>query len=212
MTLKSLLLIRHTESLEDVDATLHIATDEQISLTNNGKTQARNLGETWSVRFTPDNTLAVYLSTSHRAREMWDILSPYFPPPRNVKVDDRLRNLNWGSTSLENQAQIETERYNAGVLNYQFPNGDNTPEYVRNIDKLIEEIVSSRQDDSFPEHIVIVTHGFALRIIARFLLHISDVDFRWLRNPPNGYCLEITYNADEDSFVATTPLLRMKPV
>ncbi len=212
MALKSLLLIRHAESLEDVDATLHVAGDEQISLTDNGRTQARNLGETWRVRFTPENTLTVYLSTSHRARETWGILSPYFPQPKNVEVDDRIRNLNWGSTTLENRAQIEALRYKVGVLKYQFPDGDNTPEYVRNIGEFVEKAVNRRQDESFPEYIVIVTHGFALRIIARFLLHISDVDFRWLRNPHNGYCLEITHNTEEDSFVATTPLLRMKPI
>lgn len=212
MALKSILLIRHTESLEDIDATLHNVTDELVSLTDNGRAQARNLGETWSVRFTTDTTLKVYLSTSNRAREAWDILSPYFPPPQSIQVDERIRNLNWGNTTLENRSQIEVERYAAGVLNYQFPNGDNTPEYVNNIGQLVSKAVSGRKDESFPEYIVIVTHGFALRIIVRQLLHISNADFKWLRNPPNGYCLEITYNADQDSFAATTPLLRMKPV
>src|SRR3989338_4537959 len=211
MALKSILLIRHGESLEDVDATLHTATDDQISLTNNGRIQARNFGETWSVRFTSDDTLAVYLSPSLRAREMWDILSKYFPKPLTIEVDERIRNLNWGSTTLENRSQIEAERYQVGVLHYQFPEGDNTPEYVRNIGELVRKVITGRQNESSPEYIVIVTHGFALRIIARHLLHISDVDFRWLRNPPNSYCLEITYNTDKDSFVATTPLLRMKP-
>lgn len=212
MALKSLLLIRHTESLEDVDPTLHTAQDSMIPLTETGITQAKNLGETWSVLFTSQSTVTVYLSPSLRARSVWDILAAYFPPPLTLVVNERIRNLNWGSTSLQNRAQIEAERYETGVLNYQFPHGDNTPEYVRNINEFVEKAVSSRQNESSPEYIIIVTHGFALRIIAQYLLHISDVDFRWLRNPPNGYCLEITYNATEDSFTPTTPLLRMKPV
>jgi len=61
MPLKSFLLIRHVESSEDVDATLHVVDDEQVSLTEQGRTQAINLGETWSVRFTSDNILKVYL-------------------------------------------------------------------------------------------------------------------------------------------------------
>lgn len=212
MALKSVFLIRHAESLEDVDPTLHVVKDEQVSLTYQGKAQLLNLGETWAVRFASWDHLAVYLSPSKRVMESWDILSLYFPKPQTIEVDARIRNLNWGNTNMENRSQIEAERYKAGVLNYQFPGGDNSPEYVRKINKLVKKAVSTRKDETAPEHIVIVTHGFPLRIIARYLLQISDAEFKWLRNPPNGYCLEITYDIEKDRFVTTTPLLRMKPL
>ena len=214
MALKSIFLIRHVESLEDVDPTLHTVKDKDngVGITDQGRSQGMNLGETWAVRFTSENSLVVYLSPSFRVRETWDLLSPYFPKPQSIKVDKRIRNLDWGNTTLENRSRIEKERYEAGVLEYQFPGGDNTPEYVGNINQFIEKAIHERKDTDFPEYIVIILHGFALRVIARFLLGISDVDFKWLRNPPNGYCLEITYNAEEDSFTSTTPLLRMKPV
>ena len=212
MALKSIFLIRHAESVEDVDPTLHVVKDEEVSLTDPGKAQLVDLGETWATRFASENNLEVYLSPSQRALETWQIFSPYFPNPQTIQMDSRIRNLNWGDTNIENRSQVEAERYKAGVLRYQFPGGDNTPNYVRKINQLVKKAVSTRKEDSSPKHIVIVTHGFPLRIIARYLLRIGDAEFKWLRNPPNGYCLEITYDINLDQFTATTPLLRMKPL
>jgi len=213
MSLKSIFLIRHAESPEDIDPTLHnINNDRGIPLTETGILQADNLGQQLSVRFFPENTIAVYLSPLRRVGETWNILAPYFPAPMIKEVDERLRNLDWGNVNLETRDQIEAERYKAGVLNYQFPGGDDTPKYVRSINDFTDKATTNRQNKDSPDYIIIVTHGFALRIIIRALLQTSDTVFKWLRHPPNGYCLELTYNTETSTFTPTTPLLRRKPI
>jgi broad specificity phosphatase PhoE len=211
LTLKSVFLIRHAESLEDADPSLHAVKDEQVPLTKRGRAQVLNMGETWSAHFA-ESCPAVYVSPSKRAQETWEILSQYFPTPHSVTTDARIRNLDWGDTTLANRAQIEFERYKAGVLNYIFPVGSNTPDYVRAINELVKEAIKHRQKISSPTHVIMITHGFPLRVIARYLLALSDQQFKWLSNPPNGYCLEITYDTHGDRFKPTTPLLRMKPL
>lgn len=213
MALKSIFLIRHAESLEDIDPTLHNVSDDQIiTLTDHGVTQAEDLGKKLSDRFCVTDKLVAYISPSYRAITTWNTMSQHFPFMSSVYTDTRIRNLNWGNVTLETRAQIEQERYKAGVLNYHFPYGENTPEYVFNLDEFIAQAVANRQMIESPDFVVVVTHGFALRIIARFLLRISGVDFKWLRNPPNGYCLELQYDTHQDCFIATAPLLRMQPI
>lgn len=211
MTLKSILLIRHAESLEDVDPTMHnIADDSVVGLTEFGKIQAKELGQ-WIVnKIGPSAKLKVVLSASNRAKETWSVIASGFTYPVEISVDERIRNLNWGSISLETRATIEAERYAIGVLHYCFPGGTNTPEYVQAIDEFAEEVILGCLEPDFPEHIIVITHGFALRVIARSLLVIAEDEFRKLRNPPNGYHLELKYLAEQGRFVATEPLLVVK--
>ncbi len=211
MTLKSILLIRHAESLEDVDPTIHnIADDSVVGLTEFGKIQATELG-LWIVsKIGPSAKLKAVLSPSNRANEIWIGIASYFTNPVEGSVDERIRNLNWGNISLETRTIIEAERYAVGVLHYCFPGGTNTPEYVRAIDVFVGELILGCSEMDFPEHIIVVTHGFALRVIARSLLVIAEDEFRKLRNPPNGYHLELEYVPAQDRFVATEPLLVVK--
>ncbi len=213
MSIRKVILVRHTESSEDIDPSLHnVADDRSISLTPRGKTQARKLGKTLTNRVSICGSVGVYLSPTRRAIETWNILSRYFPRPDLIEVEPSIRNLDWGNVTLNNRAEIEAERYKAGVLNYQFPGGDNCVEYVTAIDNFVKRITADRNNQQFPECLLIVTHGFALRVILRTLLHLSDQDFRWLRNPPNGYCLELEYDREKDLFVTSTPLIRMNPI
>ena len=208
MTLKSILLIRHAESLEDVDPTMHnIADDSMVGLTEFGKIQAAELG-LWIVsKVGPSAKLKAVLSPSNRANETWIGIAFYFVNPIEGSVDERIRNLNWGNISLETRAVVEAERYTVGVLHYCFNGGTNTPDYVRAIDEFVEELILGCMEPDFPEHIIVVTHGFALRVIARVLLGIVEDEFCKLRNPPNGYHLELEYVPAQDRFVATEPLL-----
>jgi broad specificity phosphatase PhoE len=108
---------------------------------------------------------------------------------------------------LKRGGVIEAERYAAGVLHYCFSGGTNTPEYVLSINHLVEEIILGRDGCDFPDYLIIVSHGFALRVIVQYLLKITEEEFRRLRNPPNGYHLELQYFPSSGMFLATQPLI-----
>lgn len=211
MTLKSILLIRHAESLEDVDPTMHnISDDSVVGLTEFGKIQAKELGQWIMSKVGLSAKLKILLSPSNRAKETWSVIASDFANPIEVDSDERIRNLNWGNITLETRSIIEAERYEIGVLHYCFPGGTNTPEYIRAIDELVEEVILGCLEPDFPEHIIVITHGFALRVIARSLLLIAEDEFRQLRNPPNGYHLELECLAEQGRFVPTEPPLVVK--
>lgn len=208
MTLKTIVLVRHAESLEDIDPTLHnISDDKSVMLTDHGKFQAREIGERLKREIFSTHNVKVFLSPSHRALETWRIICDTINPQSVPVVDRRIKNLNWGNITLATRVQIEAERYRAGVLYYQFPRGDNTPKYVSSIGAFVAEMLYDKEKEDYPQHVLVVTHGFALRVIVKFLLSISDEDFRSLRNPPNGYVLRIEYA--DGRFFPTSELLRV---
>lgn len=203
MTLQTVLIIRHAQSEEDINPSIHnLVNDNEIKLTSFGIKQINELGCCLS-QFNITNNFCniIYLSSSKRARETWTVLEPYLIGEKIIHTDNRIRNLNWGNITLETREQTEAERYKIGVLKYKFPGGDNTPDYVEAINDFTKEIFYNCNKLEFPERIIIITHGFALRVIARSIFNIPDEQFKWLANPPNCYCAEITYLAHKAQFI-----------
>jgi len=62
--------------------------------------------------------------------------------------------------------------------------------------------------EAHPECVIIFTHGFALRVIAKAFLHMSDEEFRYLSNPPN--CYVATVNITKSGIVLKEPLPKIK--
>lgn len=212
MALRTILLIRHAQSEEDINPSIHnLADDHEIKLTLFGIEQTKKLAHCLLQYLNIKNKI-IYLSPSKRARETWNILNSYSADKNLVYVDKRIRNLNWGNITLETRKQIETERYKVGVLNYKFPGGDNTPDYIADICDFTKEMLYDCNKQNFPECIIIITHGFALRVIARSILNISDEEFKWLANPPNCYWAKILYFTQESRFVLHKALPTIKPI
>jgi len=102
MSLKSVFIVRHSESEEDVDSTLHnLVSDNEIGLTENGRGQIYSIVSKIAPHTRSRITLS-FLSPSLRARETHRLVAVHVPELRGVcKVDLRLRNLNWGDITLE---------------------------------------------------------------------------------------------------------------
>ncbi len=212
--LKRIILARHGQSSEDIDPTLHNINSGKIAvLTDKGKEQANQLGLNLKTKILQAERFNVYVSPALRAQETWMILSAQINPPIEVVTDSRIRNLNWGNITLENRATIEAQRYESGVLNFTFPEGDHTPDYINSLNNFIESVVApSKVNDSEISTLLFITHGFALRVILKHLLVLSEKAFQWLRNPPNCHTIELVYDPVADSFSSVEPLLRMDPI
>jgi broad specificity phosphatase PhoE len=208
---KRIILVRHGQSLEDIDPTMHnIKSGRVAELTEIGRSQVNELGLSLQEKLKRSDKLLVYVSPALRAQETWAILSTQIDSSVKVQTDQRIRNLNWGNITLENRATVEAQRYETGVLNFTFPEGDHTPDYVNAINDFLESVVVPFKDKEFDvSTLFFITHGFALRVILKYLLALSDKDFRWLRNPPNCYMVELVYSSTTDSFSSTEQLLKM---
>ena len=211
MFLTTVFVIRHAESLEDLDPILHNALDEEISVTENGKSEITKITDTIRSHGVSDR-ISAYVSCSRRAQETLQLVERNMPEITLLKSlpDSRIRNLDWGNTNSANRVQIERERYHAGVLYYQFPGGDNTPKYVRSIEAFVSECLLEGKDATRPNTAIVVTHGFALRIVVKALTGMNDQEFRWLANPPNCYVATLKRIKPSDRFKLVEPLPRFK--
>jgi broad specificity phosphatase PhoE len=211
MSLRKIIIIRHAESQEDIDPNLNgILEDHEISITKKGISQIERITlEVMRIVSNFKNT-TIYSSISNRAVETSVVLKNKLRLPE-VIFEPRIRNLNWGSTTPIDVKEIAQERYSAGVLYYQFPDGDHSPTFVSNIGKFVNDLLNSGKEKSFPEAIIIVTHGFSLRVITKFLLNMSDEDFRWVRHPKN--CFIANFDIDDLGAISIQkPLPKREPI
>lgn len=188
---QKIFVARHGESQEDVDPSCKTSfCDKEIALTTKGVLQAEALAARVGRAVKHDaSCVRIFSSPSKRAFETAGIVANK-TSFKELIIDPRIRNLNWGDTTPENVATIAAERYKAGVLCYKFPGGDDSKEVVRGVEAFVRDLLELQNRDEGIS--VVITHGFALRLIAKHLLGMSDQDFRWIRNPPNCHLVEFT--------------------
>ncbi|MBP9760566.1 MAG: histidine phosphatase family protein [Candidatus Pacebacteria bacterium] len=204
--LKQIFLVRHAQSEEDVDPNIrNRAHDHRISVTAVGKKQVVEVAELLRPKIALYNQVRVIVSSSNRAQQTMHLFSSHFPDKQfEIVHEECVRNLNWGNVDETTIKEVEQERYRVGVLYFQFPEGDDTRVLVRNIEKFVDRLLVEGRRSSYSECVMIFTHGFALRVIAKALLSISDEDFRYLSNPPN--CYVATLNLTNGGIALEEPL------
>lgn len=135
----------------------------------------------------------------------------YFPAINFEVVHEKcIKNLNWGNVDETTLKEVEQERYRVGVLYFQFPEGDNTSEFVKRIEKYVTQLIRDGRDETYSECVIIFTHGFALRVIAKALLNMSDEEFRYLSNPPNCYIATVNITKSEIALEEPLPKIKFK--
>lgn len=194
--LKQVLLVRHAQSEEDITPNIREQiSDRNVSITDEGGEQTQQLIETLRSRIESYHRVAVYTSPANRAGQTMLLFTRAFPSIIfTVQEEESIRNLNWGSVTEKTIKEVERERYGVGVLHFQFPGGDHTPTFVQNIERFVSQVLLQGESDEHPECVIIFTHGFALRVIAKAFLEMTDDEFRYLRNPPNCHVASLPIN------------------
>jgi len=109
--------------------------------------------------------------------------------------------------TIENRREIEIARYKEGVLVYRFPNGESGPQLVERFRMFIENLRNEFQKDTFPENVVILTHGFEMRVFLMVWFGWSVSYFERLANPRN--CEIITLSLQSSGSYILEDLPRM---
>jgi broad specificity phosphatase PhoE len=204
--LRRILLVRHAQSEEDVEPHLRDrVSDRRISVTDEGQNQVKRLAGQLRGDFEKQTKVMVYSSDTTRASQTMTLFEKLYP---NVvfttEYESSIRNLNWGSVTARTVKTIEQERYRVGVLHYQFPDGDHTPTFVSNVRRFVADMLSRGKHPDHPEVTIVFTHGFALRVLAKELIGMSDNEFRFLKNPPN--CFVASFSVSQSGVVVDQPL------
>ena len=214
MALENVFIIRHGESEEDVEPEIKTKVkDPEIGLTPNGKRQARESAEAIKSELVGFENITLYVSPYKRTRETAEIIVDVLKDDRiKMVTEPSLRGLDWGDVTPENLKEREQERYKVGVLHYHFPGGDKSPEYVGNIYDFVYKIIQEKHiNNDKKECVIIIGHGFSLRIVVKALTEMTDEDFKWIKNPPHTFIARIYFDPKNNNFFMKEPLEERKP-
>lgn len=198
MNPQKIIVMRHAESQEDVDKTVYAHTaDLDVALSPRGEKQSINISNTLS------NTLGkrrvhFYISPGVRLRQTYELMSSRFPEDlhHSFSVETLILKQYWGDVTIENRREIEIARYKEGVLVYRFPSGESGPQLVERFRFFVNTLRGEFARNDFPENIVILTHGFEMRVFLMVWFDWSAEYFESLANPKNCEILVLHLKPD----------------
>lgn len=190
---KRIILVRHGESLGNVDKVLYESTpDSQIQLTETGIRQGREAGEQIR-RLVGQEDVRVFFSPYIRTRQtLLAILEAFSGRRIELTTEPRLREQDFGN--FQNSHYMETvykERQKFGRFYYRFPNGeagtdvyDRVCEFWSTLFRFMDQ--PSRNEAQKPaENYVLVTHGLLMRIFCMCYFRWTVTEFEQVWNPSN---------------------------
>lgn len=194
---RRIIIMRHAESREDVDKSVYAHTaDLDIALSPHGEEQAREAVEQLIQRLDSSH-VHFYISPGLRLKQTYDLMMEGMPEYcLSFSVEQLMLKQFWGDVTVENRREIEIARYREGVLAYRFPNGESGPELLGRFACFIETLQGSFSQEEFPENIVILTHGFEMRVFLMVWFGLTVQEFERLANPRNCEMVSLTLQAD----------------
>ncbi|MBF0276348.1 MAG: phosphoglycerate mutase family protein [SAR324 cluster bacterium] len=206
---KRIFLVRHAQSEGNVNFHLYeTLSDPKIPLTTVGEQQALATGEELK-KIVGHETVQFYVSPYRRTRETSEFLIRGMELKENQYIryeDPRLREQDWGNfRSVEALEPIQKERYEYSPFFYRFPNGESGADVFDRVSTFLETLYRGFEKPYYPENVIIVSHGLAIRLFFMRWYHWSVEEFESLANPQNAQWLLMEL-ADNNKYILTTPL------
>lgn len=189
--------MRHGESEEDVDKAVYAHTaDLDIALSPHGEVQAVEAGHALKSKLGGQKA-HFYLSPGLRLRQTYDLMAKQAADGQFTQTTEpQILKQFWGDVTVENRREIEIERYKEGVLVYRFPNGESGGELIERFQIFVRSLHQDFQRQDFPENIVVMTHGFEMRLFLTVWFDWTIADFEKLANPRNCEMITLTQRTD----------------
>jgi broad specificity phosphatase PhoE len=196
-----LILLRHAECLGNVDKSAYTTIpDHALPLTEHGIRQARDAGPRIKDVIGGER-FGVYVSPYARTQHTLDLLGV---DPAWTVQEPRLREQDWGNLQdPEEQVRQEAERNVYGHFFYRLSHGESGAD----VDDRLAAFLAGT--DRTTPVLLVVTHGLAMRLLARRALGWSVALFEALSNP--GCCEERVLTHDEAGWTLDRPFAQWKP-
>ncbi|KKU81202.1 MAG: hypothetical protein UY07_C0024G0022 [Parcubacteria group bacterium GW2011_GWA1_47_8] len=174
--------------------------DEDMPLTVFGKEQATRFGQQFANEIGGSENLRVFLSPSKRVLETAQLVISGVPKhvQWSIVTDNLISKQSWGTVNVHNRAEIEGERYRVGVLRYHFPGGESGAEMLFRFDLFAKKLEQEISGDA-AGNILVITHGFELRVLLKSLLGWTEKYFESLAHPLHCEMKRVAY--DNGSFI-----------
>lgn len=203
---QKIILIRHGESQGNVNKFLYAKVpDYAIYLTENGKAQARDVGQYLANNI--EFNYACYYSPYFRARQTMDIATAEIVNNHCVfkKEEVRIREQEYSGKLRTGRHDDDKEREAYGKFFYRMDGGESGADVYDRISDFINALHRDFRKENFPSNILIFGHGMGHRIFLMRWLHAHVEDFERWKNMPNcgTYTLELQ---KEGKYMLTTPI------
>lgn len=171
-----IILVRHGESLGNVFQEAHLTTpDWRIPLTRRGVAQAQEAAQRVAAMLDPKLPTAYRCSPFVRAIDTAKAFGADFVQ------DPRIREQDYGRyKTLDEFFAEDKERIKYGTFFYRITNGESGADVYDRCLSFVKDLEASKAKQA-----VIVTHGFALRILLMIFLKWDVTFFEKVRNPKN---------------------------
>lgn len=200
-------LIRHGQSHGNADKKVYEKVpDWKIPLTEAGWNQAKEAGNVLANQYKLAHNAAVYYSPFLRTVETWHGIKTAFPNNMFIeKEDPRIREQEWGHLrKAEETHLIDKQREEYGHFFYQLPDGESGADVYDRASGFLSTIYRDFAKPDYPKDVLLVLHGYTLRVLLMRWLHWTVEEFHTIKNPPNCYIAEL--NFINDHFKLVTPL------
>jgi broad specificity phosphatase PhoE len=188
-------LIRHGESLGNVDESAYVATpDWKVPLTPKGREQAYQAGETLR-KVIGDEKLFCYYSPYKRTTETMHQLCKHLKKERiiSIREEPRISEQQFGNfQNVQEVMKAKQERHEFGRFYYRFKSGEAGLDVYSRVSSFISTLVRDCQQyqkagyDLDNISVVIVTHGLSLRLFLMRWFQFSVEEFEASQNPDNA--------------------------
>lgn len=214
------MLVRHGESEGNCDKTVNTHTpNHKVCLTEQGHSQAQQAGlvlREFLSQFEEQpgrnsKSILFYTSPYKRARQtcadIIDGIKDLKGVEYEIKEEARMREQDFGNFQSTPEEMEETweERAHYGHFFFRIPHGESAADVYDRIASFNETLFRQFQQESFPNVLVLVTHGIWARVFLMKWFRWSYEDFESLRNIP--HCQFLIMKQQEDSrYLLKTPL------
>ena len=204
---KRIFIIRHGQSLANADIHAHATIpDWKIPLTELGTLQSGVAG-TYIADKIGNEKLGVYISPFERTKKTWRYMANNIPGHQIVfeKEDPRVREQEWGHLRVaEEYDVIDKERDEYGTFFYRIPDGESGADVYDRCTGFLDTLYRDFKKEDFPENVLIVTHGYTMRVLLMRWFHWTVEHFHNLGNSKNCQIVELNLN-DNGKFDLITP-------
>lgn len=183
MVVVRIILLRHAESLGNVDELAYTRTpDHALPLTARGEAQARAAGAV--LRELIDAPAAAYVSPYVRAGRTLALLGLGDRLERTVQ-EPRLREQDWGNLQDPVEQEVQKrKRHEFGHFFYRLEHGESGADVDDRVASFLNELqLRVGRDPAHPDTVLVVSHGLTLRLLCRRLFSWSVDLFESLSNP-----------------------------
>jgi broad specificity phosphatase PhoE len=184
---KRIILVRHGESEGNVDRSKHeTIPDHEIALTNYGVQQAISAGNDIKEFYVGNESIRFYCSPYRRTRETLAGLQKGLGHEWIVREDVRLREQEWGNLRKEVETLRMCDVRDAfGHFYWRFPDGESGADVYNRLTTFIDTLHRDMEKPDFPDNVIIVSHGYAIRVFLMRWFHYTVEQFQSIRNPDN---------------------------